>query len=183
MSRRTQFLVFLGAATLNGCASLQSLPLVKELTTERQSYVEREPTYEEQALNRVVYTPLAKSRTPTAADDIEILLRAPKAEYKELGFISMYRENRDETAASLLKFVRQRAAQEGANAVLLTEVEDKAVGTRTTAAASTWGGDTFASAKSTFIREGTIRGVAIAYEASPASASSGTSVNPSVVER
>ncbi len=75
----------------------------------------------------------------------------------------MYREKNDETAAMLLPIVRERAAKEGADAILLMEVGEKAIGTQSSAAAIPIGDVIFANSYNTLVTEGTIRGVAIVY--------------------
>ncbi len=75
----------------------------------------------------------------------------------------MYRENSNETAAILLPIVKERAAKEGAEAVLLMEIAEKPIGTQTSGAAVPVGDAVFANSYSTLVTEGTIRGIAIFY--------------------
>lgn len=113
--------------------------------------------------NRVVYTPLLPSRTSTDINKMEVLLRPPEEKYREIGFISMYRESSDESAADLIPFVKERAAKEGANAILLMELGEKPIGVSSSGAFVPIAGVTFDNSYTTFVKEGTIRGVAIVY--------------------
>lgn len=153
----------LALLTLSGCAMYDSVrervsPVARQEADERRA---KEAI--QHARKRVVYTPLIAGKAPTDQEKVEILLRPPKKDFREIGLISMYREHDRETAADLLPWMRQRAAEEGADAILLMEIEDKTVGTYTQGGAAAWGDAVFASASTTAIKEGTIRGVAIVY--------------------
>lgn len=119
--------------------------------------------YLEEGKRRVVYTPLVSGRSPADPGKFEFLLRSPSVKYKEIGFISIYREYANESAADLLPFVRERAIQEGAEAVLLMEMQEKPIGVSSRGAAVPIGDVVFANSYTTFDKEGTIRGVAIVY--------------------
>jgi hypothetical protein len=138
---------------VGGCAQLT-----------RGWFSEVNPVPEAQKMaERVVYTPLLPSRASTDPEKMEVLLRPPTRAYREIGLVSMYREYSHETAAILLPFVKQRAAKEGANAILLMEIGEKTVGTQTSASAVPIGDVMLANSYSTLVTEGTIRGIAIIY--------------------
>lgn len=152
---RKRILLFISIACLQGCA------IVKDLTTEHKT-VKRDYLREEME-GRVVYTPLLKSRNPTDPGDIEVLLRLPEKKFREIGLISMYRKYDNESAAVLLPWVKERAAKEGGNAVLLMEIEEKPIGVISGGGSSVIGNNVVSSSYSSLVKEGTIRGTVIVY--------------------
>lgn len=140
----------------SGCADVKTF-----LTKDRSGTPEEKHA---SMINRVVYTPLIPSRKPTNPQTMEVLLRPPKREYKELGLISMYREFSNETAANLLPYMREKAAMEGADAILLVVADEVPVGVRSSASAVPIGDVIVANAYSTMLKEGQLRGAAIVYE-------------------
>lgn len=113
---------------------------------------------------RVVYTPLITGKPKQDATNLEILIRPPKKEFREIGLISMYRKYSNETAADLLPFMKERAALEGANAILLYVASEVPTGVVSSGAAVPVGDTILTSGYATYMREGTLQGAAIIYE-------------------
>lgn len=146
--------------SLNGCALLNSLNESVARTSE-QSERTKSKAYLDEGPTRVVYTPFSKGHAPTTPDKIDILLRNPEESFKEIAFLNIYRKYSDETATNLLEFVKIRAAEIGADAVILLNAGGEPIGMTSNSYAS----GSFAASTSYVLTEESVKTVAIIFKA------------------
>ena len=155
---------YLAFFSFAGCAVLKSLNESVGKSSP-QATQEKIKAYFEEGPTRVVYTPFSKGHEPSSPDKIDVLLRKPEEPFKEIAFLNIYRKYSDETAANLLEFVKIKAAEIGAEAVILINAGGEPIGMASSSYASnptTIG--SFGSSTSYVITEESVKTVAIIFK-------------------
>lgn len=161
--RRSLPLALPFVALLSGCAALQAINNAPGEYSDRKSK-EKGIKYIEEGPGRVVYTQLSSLRTSNPIDEVDVLLRDPSEPFKVIALLNIYQEYGNETASDLIGFVKTKAKEIGADAIILLSAENKPVGLSSSGSASYYNGLSLSSSNSVIKTSGEIKTVAIVYK-------------------